>query len=294
MVLEEVASCPICNNNSFAAHLECKDHMLTQEVFHVKHCRTCGLGITSPRPDASAAQEYYKSDRYISHAAVTKDLFDSIYLTVRQFTTKWKYNLVKPYLANQKLLDYGCGTGAFLEMVRKKGHIVCGVEPSAEARTKVHPNIEVVASIDLAPERKYDVITLWHVLEHVYPLRETLRKLAAMLQDNGAMFIAVPNHHSHDATVYGSHWAAYDVPRHLWHFTKESMATFLQQEGLQIKEIIPMRLDAFYVSLLSERYRSGGLGIAGIVRAFMIALKSNIKGRDGHNQSSVIFVVTKK
>jgi len=295
MTLEEVLECPVCNNKSFTPLVSCQDYTSSQEMFHVKLCSQCGLGITSPRPDLSSSPAYYQSKQYISHTAQSRGLFDSIYLIVRQFTTRWKYGLVRPFIHQQGLLDYGCGTGAFLRTVKKKGHAVAGVEPSHEARSKVPDDISTAASLSQLPHSRFDVITLWHVLEHVYSPGETIRQLSALLTEKGAMLIAVPNRESHDAQYYERYWAAYDVPRHLWHFTPSSMAAFLQREGLQIKETIPMKLDAYYVSLLSERYsRSGSLGVSGTLHAVWKALQSNWKARKEKRYSSLIFLVTQK
>ncbi len=295
MVLEEVAECPVCSGVNFVPHLVCTDFTATHEAFPVKHCTSCGVGITSPRPTEINSGRYYESEKYISHTASSRGLFDSIYFFMRSFTTRWKYSLVKPYLKEGGLLDYGCGTGAFLREVKKHGHVVYGVEPSIEARKSVGNLAPTVATIKDLPATSFDVITLWHVLEHVYDLSSTIQQLRARLTENGVLFIAVPNHESHDAMYYGKYWAAYDVPRHIWHFTKSSMAVFLQKEGLSLIETIPMKLDAFYVSLLSEQYRSTGpSGVKGILRATRQGLISNFKGRTKTNQSSLIFVVKKK
>lgn len=294
MPLEDVPRCPICDNNSFTPLLSSKDFTSTHETFHVKQCDACGLAITSPRPSEENSGQYYQSDKYISHTSSSKGIFDSIYLIIRRFSLRWKYRLIKPYLHQGPLLDYGAGTGHFLQEVKRNGHSVYGVEPSEDARKKIGTGIPVVSGLHDLPNQTFDVITLWHVLEHVYRLRETIQELKARLADRGTIFIAVPNRESYDAQHYQSLWAAYDVPRHLWHFTKDQMAALLQKEGLIIKQVIPMKLDAYYVSLLSERYKSGGkLTIPGIIRAVWIGLKSNLKGKNKTNQSSLIFVVQK-
>lgn len=294
MALEEVLECPVCSNKSFTDLVSCSDYTTSHETFHVKRCNNCGLGVTSPRPDVASSPSYYKSDQYISHTSTSRSVVDSIYLIIRCFTTRWKYRLIKPYLRQHGLLDYGCGTGTFLALVNKHGHAVAGIEPSPDARSQVHPDIPTASSLAQLPHTQFDAITLWHVLEHVYSPAETIRQLAALLTEHGTLLIAVPNRESHDASHYKEYWAAYDVPRHLWHFTPSSMATFLHHEGLQIQEIIPMKLDAYYVSLLSERYHKGSLGLAGMIRATWIGLKSNWKARVDNRYSSLIFLVTRK
>lgn len=294
MALEDVVRCPICGSTSFQPSLTCTDHTVSREVFHVKHCQQCTLGITSPRPYEQEAARYYQSQSYISHASQSTGMFDSIYLAVRHLTTRWKYRMILPYLATRGLLDFGCGTGTFLQYVQNAGHPVQGMEPSSQARSVIPSSIPVAKSLETIPEKLFDVITLWHVLEHVYPLRETVRELIRRLAPGGAIFIAVPNHESQDAAHYQSHWAAYDVPRHIWHFNRKSMAEFLQQEGLTVKAILPMKLDAYYVSLLSERYtRSGSIGLSGALKALVLGFQSNTKARARGNYSSLIFVAQK-
>ncbi len=293
MALEQVVQCPVCHGNELVDHLICKDHTATHEEFHVKHCLACGLGITTPRPDFPSSHRYYQSDQYISHTSKSKGLLDTIYLIIRRFTISWKYQWIKPYLKSSGVLDYGCGTGTFLEKVASHKHPVMGVEPSDEARRMVPATCSVVSALDqMNPQAKFDVITLWHVLEHIYLLEQTLQQLASRLTDGGVMFLAVPNHSSFDAEYYRNYWAAYDVPRHIWHFTPSSMATFLQHQGLRLIETLPMKMDAYYVSLLSERYKATGL--PGVIRALWVALRSNWKARTGANYSSLIFVVTRK
>jgi len=291
---EEVSSCPVCQGNQFGNSIACIDHTASGEMFHVKHCARCGLGITSPRPLATEASRYYESDQYISHTSASKGIIDRIYLIIRGLTTQWKYQLIEPYLHANTLLDYGCGTGHFLSVVRARKKNAIGIEPSENARKKINSNIAAYPSLAELPSQQFDVITLWHVLEHIYTLRETLGALKDKLSDKGAIFLAVPNHQSPDAAQYGANWAAYDVPRHLWHFSKESMATFLQQEGLRVVKIIPMKLDAYYVSLLSERYASPKTPfVIRIVRAIWIAFRSNLAAAKTLNHSSLIFVVQK-
>ena len=294
MKMEEVTSCPICQGQHFTPAFACTDFTATREVFHVKHCTHCGLGITSPRPLESQVSVYYQSPEYISHAAGARGTINSIYLIIRRFTTKWKYRLVAPYLKINGLLDYGCGTASFLAEMKKHSPTIHGIEPSTAARKNIPPGIPVVPALADLPLQTFDVITLWHVLEHVYTLRETLRQLKQRLSDQGALFIAVPNHLSPDAQHYGAHWAAYDVPRHLWHFNQASMAALLQQEGLRITHTIPMKLDAFYVSLLSERYAHPGQpGPISMMKAIWNGIQSNLRARQSKNFSSLIFVVQK-
>lgn len=293
MAQEEVTHCPVCNGSDFSPHVTCKDSTSSGETFHVKHCNACGLGITSPRPGEPDSSRYYASDAYISHAASSKGLIDRIYLIIRAFAVGWKYSLVKPFLKDAGLLDYGCGTGSFLAEVQQHNKMAVGVEPTEVARAQVVRGVTTYSKLTELPANRFDVITLWHVLEHVYELRETLRALTARMTAHGAMFIAVPNHLSPDALSYKEQWAAYDVPRHLWHFTPSSMAMFLQQEGLRVRKVVPMKLDAYYVSLLSEQNKRGKHTLTGLVSAMINGLRSNLRARKEINHSSLIFIVQK-
>lgn len=293
MMQEEVSHCPVCNGKDFSPHVRCTDTTTSGETFHVKHCNACGLGITSPRPSEPGSARYYASDAYISHTKASKGLIDRIYQIVRSLTVRWKYSLIRPFLKDAGVLDYGCGTGFFLEEVHRRDTPGVGVEPSEAARRQLVSGLITYSNLAEMPANHFDVITLWHVLEHVYDLRTTLRALIAHMTDQGAMFIAVPNHLSTDAVNYKDQWAAYDVPRHLWHFTPSSMAMFLQQEGLRIQKVLPMKLDAYYVSLLSERNRRGKLTVAGILSGMLNGWRSNFRGRKEGNQSSLIFVAQK-
>ena len=295
MSLEKVEACPICQGIKFKPFLLCKDFTTSSELFHVEQCESCDFVFTSPRPSASSSAYYYQSRDYISHAVSVKGLIDHIYLIIRYFTLNWKYRLVKPYLQDNTLLDVGCGTGSFLTTCRQSGLQVLGVEPSPQARAVVEKNkINVVATIDDIADMHFDVITLWHVLEHIYDLRRTIEQLKSRLRENGTIFIAVPNRQSPDATHYREMWAAYDVPRHLWHFSKKDMTLLIEHAGLKVIKIIPMKLDAYYVSLLSEKYRAPQKSaIHAALKAVWNGLRSNAKAASTMNHSSLIYIVQK-
>lgn len=295
MLLEEVDACPACDNHSFSHLHTCKDYTTSSALFHVKQCDTCGLAITSPRPPVQQAQAYYLSEEYISHTSSSTGIINSIYLIVRRFSLQWKYRLVSKYLHQGPLLDFGCGTGNFLQHCKKNDTTVYGVEPSPEARNKLASKDPIILeSVTSLPPIQFNVITMWHVLEHVYPLFETLQDLKNRLTDHGTIFIAVPNWESPDAAHYKEMWAAYDVPRHLWHFSKQSMTTFLTKSGLEIREIIPMKLDAYYVSMLSEKNQmQGKLPISKFLLAIYNGMKSNRNARKTLNYSSLIYIVQK-
>jgi 2-polyprenyl-3-methyl-5-hydroxy-6-metoxy-1,4-benzoquinol methylase len=294
-MLERLEACPLCKGTTFHPFLLCKDHTTTGELFHVEQCNTCNLVLTNPRPVPSDARKYYQSNSYISHTSKATGIVDYIYLIFRHLTLRWKFRLIKKYLKANTLLDVGCGTGHFLKHCKDRGVTNMGIEVSDDARKiAIKNSLRVEKSIQDLPNEKFSVITLWHVLEHIYNLEETLIQLKARLEENGIIFIAVPNWQAMDATHYGEYWAAYDVPRHLWHFSKDTIRTLLDKSGLKLKETIPMRLDAYYVSLLSEKYKhNGGTTLTSALSALMTAYKSNQQGKREMNYSSLIYLAGK-
>ena len=289
MRLEHVGACPICQNTNFENHLTAKDYLVTQNEFTVRRCVECSFLITSPRPNETEISYYYQSSEYISHSDKSESIQDAIYKTVRNFAIRQKIKLVEKHNQAGTILDYGTGTGTFPSSMEPARWARVAVEPSAEAQKKIPKEIEVHTRKETITQ-SFDAITLWHVLEHVHPLNETLKWLQQHLSANGTMFIAVPNPQSKDAQVYHSYWAAYDVPRHLWHFNKTNMHQLLKNNGLKVIDIKPMYFDAFYVSLLSEQHLKPQqpFGLRAL-KALVRGLQSNmLAGED--NYSSLIYI----
>ncbi|MEI9919342.1 MAG: class I SAM-dependent methyltransferase [Bacteroidota bacterium] len=288
-MLERVLACPICGEKKFTKYLDALDYTTTRESFTIERCDHCQLLITNPRPTKETIGKYYQSDQYISHTGGSNKIIDQLYRNVRSITLKSKLKLINKYQSKFNLLDYGCGTGEFLATCKDAGWTVQGVEPSDEARVKNRKDLPVASDLSQVTTQ-VNAITMWHVLEHIHDLGETLAKLRSLLTNNGTIFIAVPNHESYDAQYYKNSWAGYDVPRHLWHFNKENIKTLLTRHNLKLKEIVPMKFDAYYVSLLSEGYTNPGRGpIAKYSSAFTRGLISNLKaGKDNH--SSLIYI----
>lgn len=295
--MTNVTHCPICTGQEFESHLTCVDYTVSHETFSLRRCTACDFVITSPRPVTTDLGRYYKSDAYISHQKEARSLQDHIYLTARQFTLKWKQRLISRFHqgTQKNLLDYGCGTGEFVRFTRSQQWQAVGFEPSSEARNQTAKEAQpfIFSTIpEILTSGPYSVITLWHVLEHIENLNETLDLLKTCCAPNGTIFIAVPNHKSADAHHYGKYWAAYDVPRHLWHFNMSSMKHLLKNHSLTLKDIIPMKLDAYYVSLLSEKYmRPQTSTLAAMGKSTIIATKSNLKAQTSKQYSSLIYVV---
>lgn len=283
--------CPICNGNSFQLFLTCKDYTVSKFDFTIVSCNSCGFKFTNPIPPADKLGDYYQSEEYISHSNTKKGLIANLYHFVRSYTLKGKLKYISLFKSQGSLLDYGCGTGMFLSTAKQNGWKVIGLEPDSGAANiassqigKVFHNIQDL-SAEL-PKLKVDVISLWHVLEHVNDLNETLLYFKSILNSDGILIIAVPNYCSYDATYYKEFWAAYDVPRHLYHFDKQSMIKLLSKFDFELVETKGMKFDSFYVSLLSEKYKHGRTRY---LPAFLIGLLSNLKAFKNNNYSSIIY-----
>jgi 2-polyprenyl-3-methyl-5-hydroxy-6-metoxy-1,4-benzoquinol methylase len=300
MPLETLETCPVCDNSSFENFLNVTDYTVSQKEFTIQKCNTCQFLFTNPRPDESEIGNYYQSQDYISHNDQAKGLISTVYGVVRDYTIGQKVKMINN-LANHKgnLLDIGCGTGNFVSAGKQDGWKVFGTEPDPNARNIASAKAgkiiyESIQARELTDE-KFDIITMWHVLEHVHRLNETLNWLNEHLNDKGTILIAVPNPESHDAANYGRFWAAYDVPRHLYHFTKNSMEALLRKHGLTIQQTLPMWFDSFYVGMLSTKYKGQKVDIPDSIKTGII---SNWKGRattdKAINTSSIIYVINKK
>ena len=295
----QISECPVCGSKSLIPFLTCRDHSVSREIFNIVECSQCELLITTPRPHTKEMPRFYDSPSYTSHISTAKNILDKIYLGARTFTLKWKLSLIENKASNshsKKLLDYGCGTGDFLKVAQSHGWDSTGIEPAPQARAQASKNteIDIKSSLnEISTEQKFSTITLWHVLEHVEDLKKVFTQLVQILAENGTMFIAVPNHSSWDGEHYKQYWAGYDVPRHLWHFNPRNMRLLLDQNSLKLEKIIPMRLDAYYISLLHEKYKTNALNLPGLCKAFINGCRSNIHAGKTMKYSSLIYVVKK-
>lgn len=272
-------------------YLSVKDYLVSGESFDLVHDTDLDFLKTFPQPKVEELPKYYESQEYISHTDEKRGLFSSLYQLVKKWSLQKKAKLILQQSGEVgSLLDVGAGTGDFLKVVKEKGWQVHGMEPNKNAaKLALEKGIDLKASLNDFEGKQFDVVTLWHVLEHIPDLEETVLKLAALVKPQGTLIIAVPNFKSFDAKHYGKFWAAYDVPRHLWHFSKESMKN-LFAENFQLKTIEPMIFDSFYVSLLSEKYKTGRKFS---LKAFWIGLFSNIKAKRSKEYSSHIYCFKK-
>lgn len=288
--------CPICSGQSFKDYLVCKDYTSSGEEFHLKQCNFCEFVLTDPKPDAQEIANYYQSEKYISHTGGRKNLFDTLYVTMRKIALGTKRRTIEKHSRGKTILDFGCGTGEFLKEMKDHYWQVTGIEPAKNANTKAAllTGSQIHSSLTEIKETTFDVITLWHVLEHIHDLNGTLHQFNSFLNDSGTIFVAVPNFESNDAEHYKSFWAAYDVPRHLWHFTKTNMKQILENNGFKLFAILPMKLDSFYVSILSEGYKNPNQSkLISLFKALMRGFFSNLKAKKKMNYSSLIYIAKK-
>ena len=271
---------------------------MSHESFGIWECGLCTLRFTQDVPDAVSIGVYYKSDNYISHSNTSKGLVNNLYHMVRRQTLSDKYRLIASATRARKgkLLDIGAGAGAFVGYMQERGWEVTGLEPDETARAVARTDHKVeLTDMDrlfTLEQDSFDAVTLWHVLEHVHDLHAYMERLRSLIRRNGRIFIAVPNYTSYDARVYREMWAAYDVPRHLYHFSPDAIGNLLTQHGLQLQFSEHMWYDSFYISMLSEKYRHQGRGNA--VKATMVGLVSNLKAFVNKSHcSSLVYVIGK-
>ncbi|WP_411029381.1 methyltransferase domain-containing protein [Spongiimicrobium sp. 3-5] len=271
-------------------YLNTKDYSISGEAFSLLYDEELDMLVTTPQPND--LDKYYQSNDYISHSDASESLVEKLYQTVKKKNLSGKVKLVRPFGGQKKtLLDVGAGTGSFMLAAKEAGWSVSGLEPNEAAKNKAaEKGVSMFGNWEDLEGKKFEVITLWHVLEHLPNLEEKIKTLKDLLVQDGILIVAVPNFKSYDAAHYQNFWAAYDVPRHLWHFSKTAIKKLFGKEGLNLFKIRPMIFDAFYVSLLSEKYKTGKQNFA---KAFWIGIRSNIKAWRNKEYSSLIYILRK-
>ncbi len=287
--------CPVCGSNDIALYTDCKDFQVSGEVFSIFRCSVCLTEFTQDAPDENEVAKYYVSETYLPHSDKAKNFIARVYYAVRQLMLRRKHRLVKRITGKRRgrILDYGCGMGHFASVMKKKGWEIAGIEINEEARNYAakYSGIEVFTpeSAGLFTKGSFDCITFWHVLEHIYRLRETLVKIKKLLSPDGIAIIALPNNMSFDSLNYRNYWAAYDVPRHLWHFNPVSFSYIAALTGFEIKGIKRLPFDVFYISVLSEKNKGSVLGfLRGMFKGTIFYLLSLF---DLTRSSSLIYIL---
>lgn len=289
--------CPVCGSAGLTNVLQAKDHTVSGELFWIVECQACSLRFTQDVPDEMSIAPYYRSESYISHTDTSKGLVNRLYHQVRKRTLAHKRKLIEKItgLTGGKLLDVGSGTGSFLHEMKTHGWDTAGLEPDEGARKMAKERYQLelagISHLSQLTAGRFDVITLWHVLEHIHQLAATIQQLKAVLKDTGKLVIAVPNYTAADAGIYKAYWAAYDVPRHLYHFSPQSMKVLMEQNGLKIADYKPMWFDSFYIAMLSSKYKNGRINW---LAACWNGWRSNLRAiGNAKKYSSVIYVITK-
>lgn len=290
--MEKLEQCNVCGKNNFSNYLHGRDYFLTLEEFTIVKCNECGFLFVNPRPDKDEISRYYKSEEYISHSNSKKGLLNKVYHIIRKRNHREKFNLISSYKNSGTILDIGCATGEFLNYMKKQNWKTIGMEPNIEAqnfaRTEYKLNVFSEDFLSNTEPAKIDVITMWHVLEHVHPLEERMLQIKRLLTQGGIALIAVPNADCFDAKHYGEFWAGYDLPRHIYHFTQQSMIRLFEKYNFTFDRVVPMKYDAYYINMLSEKYKTGSRNL---LKAFWNGYRSNRWARkNDDNFSSLIFI----
>lgn len=271
-------------------YITVKDYSVSGEEFELLLDEQLQLLKTHPQPAPEKLGSYYESDDYISHTDGKRSLFEKLYHAVKQKALRDKIKLIENFQPKKgKLLDIGAGTGDFLVIAAKNGWDIVGLEPSAKAKVIAQSKgVKFLEALSQMPDHSADVITMWHVLEHVPDVEAQITELKRILKSDGVLIVAVPNFKSYDAQHYGKFWAAYDVPRHLWHFSKTAIKLLFEKQEMKLLKILPMKFDSYYVSLLSEKYKTGKMNF---ISAFFTGLRSNMKAKQNFEYSSHIYVL---
>ncbi|MEN8223904.1 MAG: class I SAM-dependent methyltransferase [Bacteroidota bacterium] len=295
MAPESINHCLVCNSENIQDYFECKDHFVSQESFQLSICNKCGFIFTNPRPALDDIGPYYDSEAYVSHSKTSAGIINRLFHLSRIYTLSHKRRILKNYSSGNNHLDYGCGTGEFLGSMQQKGWNCTGIEPNASARDMARQkftfDIFDESALDHFSEGSFNSISLWHVMEHIYPVEDRIRTFHKLLDEKGMLFVALPNMQSYDAKRYKEFWAAWDVPRHIYHFKPSTIQNLMKRSGFELVKIKPMFLDAFYISMLSEKYKHGK---SKNIQALMHGMISNFSAMlNQKNYSSLIYIFKK-
>ena len=289
--------CPLCSSEKIALHFNCLDHFISKKDFAIFKCSACGFTFTQDYPEEAAIGQYYESDNYISHSDTSKGFSNKLYRVARTIMLRRKKNLIRniSHLKRGTILDIGSGTGYFAATMKSAGWNASGIEINEKARNFSIKHFGLVVDppdrITAYESNSFDCITLWHVLEHFHDPFKNIAEIHRLLKPGAVCVVALPNSNSYDANHYNRFWAAWDVPRHLWHFQPSTFRIFSEKPGFILESIKTLPLDVFYISLLSERYKSSSMAFfKAMSKAFIFAFKSVFNRERG---SSVIYILRK-
>ena len=287
--MNQLTTCNYCECDDLTPILEVTDHSISNEKFELLECFCCGLIHTNPQPSETEIGKYYQSEDYVSHSDTKAGFINKVYHIARKIALNRKASIISRFHKKTSLLDIGCGTGYFAEHMQQKGYTVSVMEPDAGAARQAKEKLNVEPYNNLQDiQGKYKTITMWHVFEHVLDINSTFHKIESLLESDGILIIAVPNPESPDARKYKENWAAYDVPRHIYHYKKTVIKQIANRYDLKVRSILPMKMDSYYISMLSEKYKKGN-----ILQAIWNGFLSNLKAGN-HNTSSLIYIIERK
>lgn len=272
------------------------DHSISKEHFNLCRCNDCSFIFTQDVPTEHNAGPYYKSEDYISHSNTKKGLVNKLYHIVREHMLSKKHQLIASLEKGKTILDVGTGTGYFLNYMKQKGYETLGVEIDADARAygQKEFGLDIRSPKELKDgqiKNKFHTISLWHVLEHLYAPETYMQHFHKILEDNGHLIIALPNADSYDALHYKSYWAAFDVPRHLWHFTPKTLEKLANDNGFKLEKMKDLPFDPFYNAMLSEQYKNNAFAL---ISGGFVGLTSLLKGKMNVAKSSSVIYILKK
>jgi SAM-dependent methyltransferase len=289
--------CPLCESNNLVPYIICKDHLLSGEDFNLNICNDCHFVLTQDHPDESDIGRYYESDEYISHSDTGKGFSNKIYRLVRTIMLRRKEGIIKNVSGLKKgnLLDIGSGTGHFVHTMKKAGWNVTGIEINEKARefaiSRFGKDFISPEKIVALSDNSFDCVTLWHVLEHFQKPYKYFEEISRILKPEGTIIIALPNNISYDADYYRQFWAAYDVPRHLWHFSPSTFMLFAKKFSFEFSGFFNLPFDVFFISIMSEKYKGSKLPfISGLLNGIRFKAKSVFSNE---KDSSVIYILRK-
>ncbi len=275
--METLQNCPACGSSEMTTHLQAKDYTVSKNTFNIVRCAACDLLFTNPRPEAEQASYFYQSENYISHSNTQKGFINKLYHAVRKITLKQKTNLIQGEQKGTKnLLDIGCGNGHFLHACQQDGWNTFGMEldPETAARAAALTGQSIFPNLQAIPEEpQFELISLWHVLEHVYEIDAYFEFFKKRINPGGKLLLALPNSKSFDADYFKEFWAAYDVPRHIYHFNPETIQSIAKKHGFKLAKQHGQIFDSFYIALLSHEYKTGSKKL---IASFFVGLWSNL------------------
>jgi len=272
-------NCYICKTSNYKPYVTIKD-ILNINSFTIAQC-DCGFCFVNPRPSEKELKKYYHTDDYLPHSKGKGVLF-LLYRIVQKISFYNKFLLLRNLKEKITHLDYGGGDGRFSNYVNSKENATSSF---------YDPYYKNSLNADFK-KKEYNIITLWHVLEHAYDLDILFENIEKSLENRGKLVVAVPNFDSLERNIYKENWAAYDLPRHLYHFNNISLEKLLRSKGYKIIDKKRMLFDTFYISILSSMKISNISVIKSLFVALFISIKVIIKGPEF--SSSLLYVCEKE